>query len=89
MYFDEGHMSSGWGVAAMLVMMLLFVVVVGVAVVAAVLVVRGRPLPSHPHALSNTLVAEQVLAERLAHGEIDPAEYAARMDALTSTSKRR
>ncbi len=88
MYFDEGHMGSGWGVTAMVVMMLLLVVVIGFGVVAAVLVARGRPFPTHAPPLSGTLAAEQILAERLAHGEIDSAEFAERMGALTKPVRR-
>ncbi|CUR57580.1 conserved hypothetical protein [metagenome] len=88
MYFDDGHMDAGWGITAMVVMMLLFLVVIGLGVLAAVLVARGGPSPSKATPAISTLAAEEILAERLARGEIDATEYAERMQALTTQHRR-
>lgn len=78
--WDYGYMGSGWGVV-MVLGMLLFWVLVALAVVWLVRT-TGRPqLPSEPRPGSAT--AEQILAERLARGEIEPEDYRARLAAIT------
>ena len=73
-YMDDG---SGWAWWWMFPAMLLFLVAVG-AVVWAILAAT-RP---HGPAAPQQMTPEEVLAHRLARGEIDPAEYGQRLDAL-------
>ncbi|GLW57437.1 SHOCT domain-containing protein [Kitasatospora phosalacinea] len=83
MYWDD-HGMNGWGVGLMVFTTLLFL---GLLVAAAVVLFRyaGRsaqqppPAPRPPEQRSGP---EQVLAERLARGEIDPEEYRLRLRAL-------
>ena len=83
MQWDNGHMDSGWGVL-MMVSMLLFWVLIAVSVVWFVRTTRAPhplaapQLPTGPV----TAGAEQILAERLARGEIEPEDYQARLTAL-------
>jgi putative membrane protein len=73
-YGHDGGAGAWWW---MIPMMFLFLIA-AVAVVWAVLN-TGRPhLPPSPHSLS----PEEVLAHRLARGEIDTAEYHQRLEAL-------
>lgn len=83
MYGYSDHVGGGGngGWILMLVMMVILILVV----VAVLWYVMGNPRrratdgpAAPPHA-----TAEQLLAERLARGEIDPDEYRARMAALT------
>lgn len=79
----DGHMDDGWGV----VMVLLMIALWGLLAVGVAYLVRATRAPSTPpppagpttHPLSS---AEQILAERLARGEIDPDDYQARLSAL-------
>lgn len=75
-YWDHGHMDAGWGIA-MLLVMLVFWALIAALVVWVVRTSRGphlpTGLPSNP---------EQILAERLARGEIEVAEYETRLAAL-------
>lgn len=93
-YWGEGHMDGGWGLAMVLGMLglgLLIAVAVGLAVVWAT---RFAAAPSGPRveALAGSAVrggtaeAEQILAARMAGGEIDTEEYRARLDALRTVS---
>lgn len=70
MYWNNGHMGTGWGVVMMLVM-LAFWVLVAFAVVRFVRSTETRKAPP-----------EQILAERLARGEIEPEDYKTRLTAL-------
>lgn len=87
MYWNDGGMN-GWGVGLMTVSMLLFWALVALGVIALVRYV-GRPA-SHgptspvppPAAPPARPTPEQLLAERLARGEIDPDEYRARLATL-------
>lgn len=84
MNWNHEHMDSGWGVV-MMVSMLLFWLLVVVAIVWLVRTTRTSrlswtPSPGGP----GTANAEQLLAERLARGEIEPEDYQARLAALTS-----
>ena len=94
-------MDGGWGLAMVLGMLglgLLIVVAVGLAVVWTARVAapsgpRLEPLagqvgvPRDGSAVrGGTAEAEQVLAARMARGEIDTEEYRARLDALRTVS---
>ena len=75
-YMDDGSGGAWWW---MLPAMLIFLLAVG-AVAWAVLAAT-RPHTGGP-AAPLQMTPEEVLAHRLARGEIDPAEYAQRLDAL-------
>lgn len=81
--WDNGHMNSGWGVVMVFAMLGIWALVA----LAIVWLVRATRTPAVPPTGSDgrgTRTAEQILAERLAHGEIDPEEYRARLNALSS-----
>ncbi len=89
--WGNGHMDNGWGFMMVLGMVGVWAVI-GVLIFWVVSTIRNThsanglpPLaqPSPPSA-SATSGAEQILAERLARGDIDAEEYAARLEALTS-----
>ena len=93
--WDTAHMDDGWGLA-MLFGMLGFGVLTAVAVGFAVLwIARSSRAPSpsllEPPAGSTTHLvtagAQQILAERMARGEIDMEEYQARLSALGTRSQ--
>jgi putative membrane protein len=75
-------MDNGWGGGwiAMLFMMLVFVVLAGLVVWLLVGGSRRAPGASATQPMRST--PEQLLAERLARGEIDPDEYRTRLAAL-------
>jgi putative membrane protein len=88
-YWGDGHMDGGWGLAMVLGMLglgLLIAVAVGFAVVWT----ARFAAPSGPHVapLASSAVrgvtaeAEQILAARMARGEIDTEEFLTRLDAL-------
>ena len=87
MYWDNGHISSGWGVAMMLGMLGIWVLI-AVAIIWVVLSSRAQSLPKATRGDGVTRTAEQILDERLAHGEIDPAEYEERLTALRASRRR-
>ncbi|WP_412078678.1 SHOCT domain-containing protein [Streptomyces xanthophaeus] len=79
MMFWYDHDIGGWGWFAMSVSMILFWALI---ITVAVLLFRAlaRP-PEHTH-VSSAPTAEQVLAHRLARGEIDEDDYRRRLGAL-------
>jgi putative membrane protein len=88
--WDDGHMDDGWGLAmffGMLSVGLLVAIAVGLAVLWAARSAKApSPTPVEPPA-SSTMhrgiwQAEQILAERMARGEIDTEEYETRLEAL-------
>jgi len=95
-YWDNGHMDYGWGIVMMLGMLGIWVLVT----VAIVWIFRSTSTPTATAATppvtttglsaagSVTASAEQILAERLARGDIDPEEYKTRLEALTSRGTR-
>jgi putative membrane protein len=95
-YWDDGHMDNGWGVVMMLGMLGIWALVA----VAIVWIIRSTRTPTATPAMppvsttglsaagSVTASAEQILAERLARGDIDPEEYKTRLEALTSRGTR-
>ncbi|MFE0464574.1 SHOCT domain-containing protein [Kitasatospora sp. NPDC058965] len=90
MYWDD-HGMNGWGTGFMALAMLLFLVLL---VVGAVALVRylGRPAqaghtaqaghPGRPGEPGHGPTPEDLLAERLARGEIEPDEYRSRLATL-------
>jgi putative membrane protein len=82
MMYPYGEHMSGWGYALGITGMVLFwsLLILGIAAAARYLG-RGRREPSSP-ARPGPPVAEQVLAERFARGEIDAEEYHQRLDTL-------
>jgi putative membrane protein len=95
-HWDDGHMDNGWGIVMMLGMLGIWALVA----VAIVWIIRTTRAPSATTAMppvpatgltgagGATVSAEQILAERLARGDIDPEEYRARLEALTSRGTR-
>ncbi len=80
MYGSEG--SWGWGAwLGMSLGMLAFTVLV---VWAIVMLVRARPADDEVARLPS---AEDVLGRRLAEGQIDPADYQERLDALHGSAR--
>jgi putative membrane protein len=77
MMFWYGNGMSGWGFGLMAAGMVVFwaLVVLGVVGVVRYLTRVDRSLVTRP-------VAEQVLAERFARGDIDETEYRQRLDVL-------
>jgi len=80
------HADNGWGGGwiVMLVMMLIFIAL-AVAVI-WFLMGGSRRVGGTTAAQAPRLTAEQLLADRLARGEIDPDEYRARLTALREHS---
>ena len=78
--------NDGWGAQHIIgmVLMALFVVSVVWLIVSFVRKNASSAAPAAAAAVaaSPTKSAEQILAERLATGDIDPADYKARLDAL-------
>ncbi|MCW2669564.1 MAG: putative rane protein [Frankiales bacterium] len=85
LHWDNGHMDAGWGVVMMLGM-LAFWMLIAFAIVWFVRSTRTPHLPTGAHAPGGPVSegAEQILAERLARGEIEPEDYQARLTALTA-----
>lgn len=87
MMYWNGHGMNGWGIGLMTVSMLLLwaLLIVGVVALGRYVVQAsehrpfppssGTPAPERP-------TPEQLLAVRLARGEIDPDEYGRRLDVL-------
>lgn len=94
--WNDGHMDDGWSIAMMLVMLgfwvlialaIVFAIVWGVRSTKTVQVAPPVPPPASTAGQGSvTASAEQILAERLARGEIDAEEYRSRLDALTPRS---
>jgi putative membrane protein len=74
------HDGSRWG---WIVMMVLMVVLVAVVVVVVVRLMTQTPAAAPPPGGASRS-AEDLLADRLARGEIDVDEYRRRLDALRS-----
>ncbi len=95
-YWGEGHMNDGWGLAMVLGMLglgLLIALAVGLAVrwdrrPASVPSQPSFATPSGSVPRGEPSDAEQILAQRMARGEIDTEEYHARLDALRTASPR-
>lgn len=92
--WDGGHMDDGWGLAmffGMLGLGVLIAVAVGITVLwisrSSQAPSRSPLKPSAGPTHTVTAGAEQILAERMARGEIDMEEYQARLNALGSWSQ--
>jgi len=90
-YWDNGHMDDGWGILMILAMLSIWALV-AVAIVWVIRSTRTSTVTptvspgassASPAAGRVTASAEQILAERLARGDIDPEEYKTRLEALT------
>ena len=85
--YPYGEHMSGWGYALGIIGMVLFWAVLVLAIAASIRYLDRRrhetlpPPPSPP-------TAEQVLAERFAHGEIDADEYRQRLTCCARRSVR-
>jgi putative membrane protein len=83
----NGYGMSGWGWLLMTLGMLGFWALVGVLAV-ALLRRPGQPAQQPQPDQQPRLNPEEVLAQRLARGEIDPDEYRQRLQALQETTNR-
>ncbi|WP_209439463.1 SHOCT domain-containing protein [Kitasatospora phosalacinea] len=83
MYWHDHEGMNGWGVGLMALITLL---VLGLLVAAAVVLLRYLGHSGGQHPAQRRPEPEQVLADRLARGEIDPDEYRQRLDALRGTT---
>jgi putative membrane protein len=83
---DRGDMNGGGGNGWWWLMALGVILVVALVVVLVVMLTRHNAAPSSPagNAPSTARAPEEVLADRLARGEIDAEEYRARREALRS-----
>lgn len=90
MYGDSGH-NGDWGWGGWLLMSLTMLAFLALVAWGVFLVWRST---AHPHSAASPehrsparQAPEEILAERLARGEIDADEYHARLDALRSTGR--
>jgi len=83
---NDMHDGFGWGWIPMTIMMLL---VFGTLIWLGVALLRRTGPQQHAVATGPTAPpapsAQQILAERLARGEIEPDDYRTRLEALTAT----
>ena len=79
----NGYAMSGWGWLLMTLGMLGFWALVAVLALALALLRRPGQPDQRPR-----LGAEEILAERLARGELDPDEYRQRLQTLQETTNR-
>jgi putative membrane protein len=91
MYWDNDHMNGGWAVV-MMVGMLVFWTALVVAVIWTLYAARSSTVTGAGSRTSGVRGSggdpEDILANRLARGEIDAEEYKNRLDALRSASAR-
>jgi putative membrane protein len=89
MYGDYGH-NGDWGWGGWLLMSLTMLAFLALVAWGVFLVWRST---AHPHSTGPEQQSpvrqspEEILAERLARGEIDSDEYRARLDALRSSGQ--
>jgi putative membrane protein len=84
--WDNDHMNDGWGVVMVLGMLGVWALVaVAIWWMARTTQVMSQHSAGISPGRSNPMDAKQILADRLARGEIDPEEYRARMEALSSS----
>ena len=88
----DGRWSDGWGSGTGWWMAIMMIVVVA-AVAWIIVTVLRHGTHQHPLAVAPSPVTgasrptpQEILAERLARGEIEPEEYAKRLAALLGTS---
>ena len=82
----NGYAMSGWGWLLMTLGLLGFWALV--AVLALALLRRPGPFHQQPPDQQPRPGAEEILAQRLASGEIDPDEYGQRLQTLQETTSR-
>lgn len=83
-YWDNGHMDSGWGVVMVFGILGVWVLIA----LAIVWIARSGRTPVAPPVGSDsagTRTPEQILADRLARGEIEAEEHRARLKALSAS----
>jgi putative membrane protein len=83
----NGYAMSGWGWLLMTLGMLGFWALVAVLVL-ALLRRPSQPDQPPPPDQQPRLNPEEILAERLARGELDPDEYRQRLQTLQATTNR-
>ena len=82
---DDGHMDDGWGIAMMLGMVGFWVLLIAAIVLGTVWAIRTARTPAAGSVDGVAMRSpEQILAERLARGDIDPEEYQTRLAALAA-----
>ena len=84
----NGYTMSAWGWLLMTLGMLGFWALVAVVVGVALLRRPGQPDQQPPPDQQPRPGAEEILAERLARGELDPDEYRQRLQTLQETTNR-
>ena len=77
MYWDGGGPATGWGIVMALVMLAFWGGIIGLLVYVVREIVRGQSRQT------NLSGPQQILAERLARGEIDADEYRSRLEVLS------
>jgi len=83
--WDDGHVDDGWGIAMMLGMLGFWVLLAAAVVLGIVWAIRSTGTPAAGSADGLAMRSpEQILAERLARGDIDPEEYQTRLAALAA-----
>ena len=91
MYWDNDHMDGGWTIVMMLGMLIFWTAVV-VAIIWAIHSSSSSNVPGAGSQTSGLGASagdpEDILANRLARGEIDADEYTNRLEVLRSTSSR-
>ena len=85
----DGRWGDGWGSGAGWWMALMMIVVVAAAAWVIVTFARRNGAAPNQSAVATPLAApcptpREILAERLAHGEIEPEEYGRRLAALAA-----
>ena len=89
----NGGWNDGWGGGTWWLMAIMMIVFWGGLIWVAVTLVRQSNRTSHPHAPGPSVAPpprqtpQEVLAERLARGEIEPDDYRQRLDALNHQPK--
>lgn len=83
-YWQDGHMSNGWGIVMVFSMLGLWLLIA--LVVTWLIRSSGTSgvTPTGPNSM-DTRRPEHILAERLASGDIEPEEYWERLSALSTT----
>ncbi|WP_033328198.1 SHOCT domain-containing protein [Promicromonospora sukumoe] len=84
MMWDWGGFGWGWGLLMMAFMAVVWLVVIGAVVWGLVAVLRG---PGRREGSAGPEDAEQVLADRFAHGQIDDQEYRERLQVLRAARR--
>lgn len=84
MYFDHGHMNDGWTITMMVVVMLGVWALLALGIVWMLRSTKIAHTERSGSVGSTTASGERILAERLAHGDIDDVEYESRLATLKS-----